>query len=129
MFLANLRPMTTLAQLALRPVPVVHPQTALDEVLLLVEEEPLHLVVLVGDEMYMGVFDKKALTSSLLPAGTDPALVQVGPYVHPTRPLRPTMTVQEALALLDYQGVDALPVVAGRVFKGVLTRSDLEATL
>lgn len=129
MFLANLRPMATIAQLPLRPVPVVDPQTALSEVLLLVHEEPLRLVVLVGDEMYMGVFGEKALTSSLLPVGIDPAQVQVGPYVHPTRPLRPTMMVSEALASLSHQGVEALPVVQGHIYKGVLTRADLEAAL
>lgn len=126
MSLANLKPMTTLAQLALRTAPVTDPQTPLEEVLSLLEAEPLRLVVLVGDGMYMGVFDDKALASSLLPKGADPALVQVGPYVRATRPLRPTMTVAEAQALLRYQKVEALPVVAGNLYQGVLTRADLE---
>ncbi|MBB6051756.1 CBS domain-containing protein [Armatimonas rosea] len=117
--------MSTLADATLRSVPVIDPQTSLDEAIALLEADPLQTVVLVGDEMYMGILNAAMLESSLIPAGADRATLQVGPYVRPTRPLSPETTTQEALAALERKGAPALPVVAGNVYKGVITRAEL----
>jgi CBS domain-containing protein len=117
---------TTLAQLALQTVPVVSPQTSLAEVMELLEGSPLRMVVLVGDGMYFGTFNDRTVNSSLVPSGADPALLQVGPYVHPTKPLKPTTTVAEALASLAHRKLSALPVVSGNLYQGVITKSTLE---
>lgn len=119
--------MATLKDLTLDTVPVVVPQTALDEVVRLLDETPIRTVVLVGDGMYFGVFNDAALSASLVPAGADLALLQVGPYVHPTRPLRIEQTVEEAEAIFIHRGASALPVVSGNLYRGILTRSTLDA--
>jgi CBS domain-containing membrane protein len=120
--------MPTLADLTLREVPVVEPQTTLDEVHRLLNDEPLKTVVLVGDEMFFGVFNEDTLNSGLVPPGADPTTLQVGPYIHPTRALgNPTMPVADALALLQRRGLNVLPVVQNRTYLGVVTRADLEA--
>lgn len=120
--------MRTLGELPLRQVPVVEPQTALDEVIHLFDEEPLKTVVLVGDEMYMGIFNAETLEAELIPPGSDLSLLQVGPYVHRARVVgTPTMSVADAHALMERKGVNLIPVVDGPIYKGVLTREDLEA--
>jgi CBS domain-containing protein len=117
--------MTTLADVTLRTVPVVDPQSSLAEAIALLKADPLQTVVLVGDEMYMGVLNAAMLESSLIPAGVDLATLQVGPYVRPTRPLRPETTLTDARAFLERKGVPALPVVAGNVYQGVVTHAEL----
>lgn len=117
--------MSTLATVSLRSVPVVEPQTSLAEAIALLKSEPLQTVVLVGDEMYMGIFNAAMLESSLIPAGADLETLQVGPYVRPTRPLRPETSFEEARATLARRGAPALPVVAGNVYQGVVTASEL----
>jgi CBS domain-containing protein len=117
--------MSTLADVPLRTVPVVDPQSSLAEAIALLKAEPLQTVVLVGDEMYMGILNATMLESSLIPPGVDLATLQVGPYVRPTRPLRPETTVEEARAVLERKSVPALPVVAGNVYQGVITRAEL----
>ena len=116
----------TLADVALRTVPVIDPQTSLEEAITLLLADPLQTVVLVGDSMYLGILNAMMLESSLIPSGADRALLQVGPYIRPTRPLHPETSVEEALIALDRKGVLALPVVAGNVYQGVVTRAELE---
>lgn len=117
--------LTTLADVTLRTVPVVDPQDSLEDAIALMQADPLQTVVLVGDEMYMGILNAVMLESSLIPEGVDRATLQVGPYIRPTRPLHPETTVAEALAALERKGVPALPVVAGNVYQGVVTRDAL----
>jgi CBS domain-containing protein len=118
--------MTTLADVTLHAVPVVDPQDSLADAISLMQADPLQTVVLVGDEMYMGILNAAMLESSLIPTDIDRATLQVGPYVRPTRPLRPETTIAEALAALERKGVPALPVVAGNVYQGVVTRDALK---
>jgi CBS domain-containing protein len=117
--------MSTLADITLRSVPVVAPQDSLEDAIALMQTDPLQTVVLVGDEMYMGILNAAMLESSLIPTDVDRSTLQVGPYVRPTRPLSPETTTQEALAALERKGVPALPVVAGNVYQGVVTRAEL----
>jgi CBS domain-containing protein len=118
--------MQTLAQVPLRQVPVVAPDTTLDEVVRLMEEEPLHTVILVGDEMYFGLFNEEALNSNLIPPDSDLSLLQVGPYVHPARVIgQPDSPIAEVRALMDRKGVRVLPVLNNRIYQGVVTREDL----
>lgn len=120
--------MPTLAEVPLRDVPVVEPSTSLAEVIYLLEHEPLRTVVLVGDEQYMGVFNEEALQPGLIPVGIDPATLGVGPYVHPQRVIgHPQRTVEETLAQMRRKRVEVIPVVDGTIYKGVVTRADLEA--
>lgn len=120
--------MLTLREVPLRNVPVVEPSTALDEAMRLLEDEPLKTVVLVADEMYMGLFNEEALRSSLIPPGVDPATISVGPYVHPARAIgHPHTTVEQALALMDRKSLDVIPVVENNIYRGVVAREDLEA--
>lgn len=118
--------MATLHQVPLRAVPVVEPQTALDEAIRLLEDEPLKTVVLVGDEMYLGVFNNAALHSDQIPRRVDRATLAVGPYALTPSALHPETTVEHALALMQRRGEDTLPVVENNTFLGVVTRDDLE---
>lgn len=116
-----------LRDVPLREIPVVEPQTALDEALRLMEEEPLKTVVLVGDEMYMGVFNADLVDSGLIPRGADRSTIPVGPYVQASRAEgSPSMTAEQALALMNRRSIDVLPVVSGVRYLGVVTRADLE---
>lgn len=118
--------MLTLRDVPPRPVPVAEPQTALEEVLRLLEEEPLHAVALVGDETYMGMVFANSL-GDLVPPGVDPATVPIGPYVHTSRVIgHPEMTVEQALVLMQRKGQDIIPVVENNLYRGVVTRGDLE---
>ena len=117
--------MTTLADVTLRTVPIIDPQSSLAEAIEFLKADPLQTVVLVGDEMYMGILNAQMLESSLIPTNVDFATLQVGPYVRPTRPLHPETSIAEALAALERKGVLALPVVAGNVYQGVVTRASL----
>lgn len=121
----NQNPMT-LSQISYRTVPVVEPSAFLDEVVYLMQNEPLQTVVLVGDEQYMGLFNAAAL-ADLVPPGARLADLAVGPYVHPARVVgSPEMDVTVALELMERKNQTVLPVVEHRVnYKGVLTRDDI----
>ena len=120
----------TLSHLTLHEAPVVEPASSLEDAIDLLQRSPLKTVVLVGDGTYMGVLSVDALQPGLIPAGADRSLLEVGPYVHPQRVVgRPEMPVADALALMRRKNVDVIPVVAGAIYKGVLTRADLEAAL
>lgn len=122
--------MLTLADVPLHEVPVVEPETALDEAKRLMEGDPLKMVVLVGDGMYLGIFNEEAQSSSLLPKGTDPALVAVGPYIHPSRIVgTPDMAVDFALSVMQRRNQATIPLVENRTYRGVVTREDLEDAL
>ena len=116
----------TLGEMTLRQVPVVEPSTAIDEVVGLMQGDPLGTVVLVGDEQYMGVFNQDALDSGLIPTGANLADLAVGPYVHPARVVaEKRMAAGDVLAHAERRGVDVVPVVDGPRYLGVVTRADL----
>jgi|GEM_PF-2399137 Predicted signal-transduction protein containing cAMP-binding and CBS domains len=116
-----------LSELTLRQVPVIEPQTALDEAIRLMEGEPLKTVVLVGDEQYMGIFDEAASRSDLIPRKVDKATLEVGPYAESLNTVgHPQMTTREALVLMDRRHLDVLPVVDNNTYLGVVTRADLQ---
>ncbi len=116
----------TLQEITLRTVPVVEPSTSLDEVVYLMENEPLNVVVLVGDEQYMGMFTPDAL-ANLVPPGVKLSDLEVGPYVHPVRVIgTPDMEARDALELMGRKHQSVLPVVERRVnYLGVLTLADV----
>lgn len=117
----------TLSELPLREVPVVEPSTSLDEAIELLYAEPLHIVVLVGDGMYMGVLTEDALDSGLIPRGVDRSTMAVGPYVHPSRMVAQAgWTVEEAQEVARRRGVDVFPVISGNIYKGVLKLEDVD---
>ena len=119
--------MKTLRDIVLRQVPVVEPSASLAEVIALMEDEPLKTVVLVGDEMYMGVFNQAAIDADLIPKGEDLSLLQVGPYIHPSRVVGEFhMTVPDTLALMIRRSMDVIPVVDNRIYRGVVTQADLQ---
>lgn len=122
--------MKTIGEIPLRQVPVVEPQTTLDEVIRLMEAEPLRTVALVGDEMYMGIFNDEALNSELIPKGADLSLLTVGPYVHPARVVAAKESPAEVvLAQMVRKNQTVVPVLDNRIFVGVVTREDVEAAL
>ncbi len=118
--------MVTLREVPLRSAPVAEPQTALDEVMRLLESDPLKTVVLVGEETYMGLFDQEALRSEQIPRRVDPATLAVGPYARTPIAGHPEMTAEHALALMRRRNEDVLPVVENNTYLGVVTRADLE---
>ena len=119
--------MTILRDVPLRSVPVAEPETALSEALQMLSEDPLHTVVLVGDETFMGIFDEAARDSGGIPADVDPATLAVGPYANRPRIVgRPEMGVADVLEALRRRGQEVLPVVDNNTFMGVVTRADLE---
>lgn len=119
--------MKTIGEMELRSIPVVEPQTTLDEVIRLMDGEPLRTVALVGDEMYMGIFNDEALESELIPRGADRSLLTVGPYVHPSRVIADRdMPIDTVLAQAIRKNQTIVPVLDNRIFVGVVTRGDLE---
>jgi CBS domain-containing protein len=123
------RRMKTLRDIPLREVPVVEPQTTLAEVIQLMEAEPLRTVVLVGDEMYMGVFNQAALESNLIPEDADLSLLTVGPYVHPVRVVAEVEEpVEMVLAQMIRRNQWVAPVLDNRTFLGVVVQDDLRTT-
>jgi len=121
--------MKTLRDIPLREVPVVEPQTTLAEVIQLMEAEPLRTVVLVGDEMYMGVFNQAALESNLIPEDADLSLLTVGPYVHPVRVVAEVEEpVEMVLAQMIRRNQWVAPVLDNRTFLGVVVQDDLRTT-
>jgi CBS domain-containing protein len=122
--------MKTIGEIALHQVPVAEPQTTLDEVIRLMEAEPLRIVVLVGDEMYMGIFNDEAVNAELIPKGADLSLLTVGPYVHPSRVIAEKESpVDVVLAQMVRKNQTVVPVLDNRIFVGVVTREDLEAAV
>jgi CBS domain-containing protein len=122
--------MKTIGEVTIRPVPVVEPQTTLDEVVRLMEAEPLRTVALVGDEMYMGIFNDDALNADLIPRGADYTLLTVGPYVQSSRVIAERHEAAETvLAQMVRRNQAVAPVLDNRIFVGVVTRGDLEAAL
>ncbi len=120
--------MMTLRDLPLRSVPVVTPETSLQDSLDQMSDNPLGTVVLVGDGMFLGVLDAESLAGGI-PPGEDLSTLSVGPYAHHARVLAaPSTSVDDALTLLNLRNRDVLPVVQGVRYKGVLTREDLENT-
>lgn len=116
----------TLSELPLREVPVVEPSTSLEEAIDLLRSEPLHIVVLVGDGMYMGVLTEAALEPGLIPPGIDKSTLAVGPYVHPSRVVaQANWTVEAAHDTVRRRGVEVFPVISGTIYKGVLTSEDV----
>jgi len=119
--------MPQIKEVPLQSVPVVEPETMLDEVVELLHESPLHTVVLVNEGQYLGLFNQDALDSGLIPADADYSLIAVGPYVHPVRVIaHPDESVRTVLEAMKRHGLGAAPVVANRTFLGMVTRDDLE---
>lgn len=107
-------------------VPIVEPETSLAEAITLMEGEPLQIVVLVGDGQYLGVFTPDDRDSGRIPAGVNRADIAVGSYANGLRFVgSPDMTVSAANELMVRHGLTVLPVVAGRIFKGVVVPADL----
>ncbi|MBC7807421.1 MAG: CBS domain-containing protein [Akkermansiaceae bacterium] len=118
--------MKLLRDIPLRTVPVVEPQTSLAEVIELMENEPLQTVVIVGDGMYLGIYTPSDRDSGRIPADTNRDALEVGPYASGLRFVgAPDMTTEAAHGLMARHDLPVLPVVAGRIYKGVLTTEDL----
>ena len=118
--------MAILRDVPLRSVPVAEPETALDEVLRLMEDDPLKTVVLVGDGMFMGIFDQEALDSGGIPRDANPALLSAGPYARRPQAIADwNRTVEYALDEMKRERQDVLPVVQNVRYLGVVTREDL----
>ena len=118
--------MKLLRDIPLQTVPVVTPETSLSEVIALMEDEPLQTIVIVGDGMYMGVYTPADQTSGRIPVGADLDDLSVGPYANGLRFVgSPTMTVAEAQERMTRHELTVMPVVANRIYKGVVTLSDL----
>ena len=119
--------MITLRDVPLRKVPVAAPETALDEAVARMNDGPLKTVVLVGDGMFMGIFDENSLTAGGIPPGAEHSLLAVGPYAHRPRVVgQPDMPVTEVLEALVRHGQEVLPVLGGIIYRGVATREDLQ---
>lgn len=118
--------MKQLRDISLQTVPVVEPQASLTEVIALMEDEPLQTVVIVGDGMYFGVYTPADRDSGRIPANTNRDDLEVGPYASGLRFVgAPDMTTAAARELMTRHGLTVLPVVAGRIYKGVVTAADL----
>ena len=118
--------MKLLRDISPRTVPVVEPGTSLAEVIDLMEDEPLQTVVIVGDGMYFGVYTPADRDSGRIPPGADRAALEVGPYASGLRFVgAPDMTADAARNLMARHGLAVLPVVAGRIYRGVVTAEDL----
>ncbi|MBC8137231.1 MAG: CBS domain-containing protein [Fibrella sp.] len=118
--------MKLLRDIPLQAVPVVEPRTSLAEVIALMEDEPLQTVVIVGDGMYFGVYTPSDRDSGRIPAGANRDALEVGPYANGLRFVgAPDMTTEAARELMARHDLAVLPVVAGRIYKGVVTAADL----
>ena len=114
----------------LRSIPIVDPQTSLQEAIQAMEEEPLKTIALVNEQMYMGLFNAEALEPGLIPSGADYALLSVGPYIHPTRVVAEgDSMIDTILASAVRKDQEIIPVLNNRVFRGVVTRADLQNAL
>lgn len=118
--------MKQIRDIPLRTVPVVEPGASLAEVIALMEDEPLQTVVIVGDGMYFGVYTPADRDSGRIPADADREGLEVGPYASGLRFVgAPDMTADAARELMARHDLPVLPVVAGRIYKGVVTAADL----
>ena len=119
--------MKTLRDIPLRAIPIVDPQTSLEEAIQLMEAEPLRTIALVNEEMYLGLFNADALEPGLIPPGADYALLSVGPYIHPTRVVAAWDTpVEIALSAALRKNQEVIPILNNRVLRGVVTLADLQ---
>jgi len=120
--------MLQIKDVPLHEVPVVEPEAALDEVIDLMKADPLHSVALVNEGQFLGLFNQEALDADLIPRGVDYALLSVGPYVHPLRFIaHPDESVQGVVEAMRRHGMATAPVVANRIFRGMVIRAELEA--
>lgn len=118
--------MKLLRDIPLRTVPVVEPRANLADVIDMIEDEPLQTVVIVGDGMYFGVYTPADRDSGRIPAGADRTGLEVGPYASGLRFVgAPDMTTEAARELMMRHDLAVLPIVAGRIYKGVVTADDL----
>lgn len=118
--------MKLLRDIPLRTVPVVEPRTSLAEVIDLMEDEPLQTVIIVGEGMYFGIYTPADRDSGRIPADTNRATLEVGPYANGLRFVgAPDMTTDAARDLMARHDLAVLPVVAGRIYRGVVTAADL----
>ena len=118
--------MKLLQQIVLRTVPVVTPEASLADVLEMLDTEPLQTVVIVGDGMYFGVYTPADRDSGRIPAEANRADIAVGPYASGLRFVgAPNMPVGEARELMARHHLSVLPVVAGRIYRGVVIADDL----
>jgi CBS domain-containing protein len=119
--------MKTLRDVPLRSIPIVGPETFLDEAVRELENEPLRAVALVNGQMYMGLFTEDALLPGLIPPGADYSTLAVGPYIHPARVVAEwDSPVETILAAALRKNQQIIPVLNNRVFHGVVTVEDLE---
>ncbi len=110
----------------MRTVPVVEPGASLAEAIELMQEEPLQTVVIVGDGMYFGVYTLADRDSGRIPADAVREDLAVGPYASGLRFVgAPDMSTDDARSLMARHRIAVLPVVAGRIYKGVVTSDDL----
>lgn len=120
--------MKLLRDIPLQTVPVVTPETSLSDVIALMEDEPLQTVVIVGDGMYLGVYTPADQISGRIPVGSNLDDLAVGPYASGLRFVgSPTMTIAEAQERMLKHELTVMPVVANRIYKGVVTLADLTA--
>ena len=120
--------MSQIKDVTLHSVPVVEPSAALDEVIDLMESDPLHSVALVNEGQYLGLFNQNALDAELIPRGADYSKLEVGPYVHPVRIIaHPDESISSVRDAMRRHGLVAAPVVANRSFRGRVTLADLDA--
>lgn len=123
--------MPTIDQLPLHIVPSVAPETFISEVDYLLRSEPLGVVALVGDEQFMGTFDRDdAKNSYLIPSHADRALLAVGPYAQSRKlTARPEDDAAEILDAMRHFEIDYVPVVQNVTFLGMVTRTDIEKAI
>lgn len=120
--------MKTLHEIPLRSIPIVGPETFLDEAIRQLEDEPLRAVALVNEQQFMGLFTDDDLLPGLIPPGADLSLLAVGPYIHPVRVIAEwNASIETVLAAAVRKNQALVPVVQNRVFRGVVTREDLQA--
>lgn len=126
MTLTNTNTPQLLRDLPLHTVPVVEPSAFLADVIAALHDEPLGIVVLVGDGQYMGVYTEGDENAGRVPANAPLDELAVGPYASGLRFVgAPNMPVSEARALMVRHNLRAMPVVANRIYKGVVAIEDV----
>ncbi|MEI6431005.1 MAG: CBS domain-containing protein [bacterium] len=119
--------MKTLRDATLRALPIIGPETFLDEAIQELKEEPLRAVALVNEQQYMGMFTEEDLLPGLIPQDGDYSTLAVGPYIHPTRVVAEMDSPVEAiLSAALRKGQNLIPVLNNRIFCGVVTVADLQ---
>lgn len=118
----------TVRTLSPRALPILEPSATMDEALLVMADEPLRAVAIVGDGMYFGYMTEES-ARDLIPADVDAADLVVGPYVHPAKlVLTPDIFLADARTIMRRRGMRIAPVVDGVAFRGALTLDDIEGT-